>query len=122
MNIVLVVGLLITVLTGIPVLMQLRKHPPGLTVVFLAEMWERFSYYGMRAILIYYLTQHFLFDDRTATGQYGAYTSMIYLLPLIGGVVADRWLGMRKPCCWAGCCWSSGTSAWGWKARRRHSP
>jgi POT family proton-dependent oligopeptide transporter len=96
MNLVLIVGLLITVLTGIPVLMQLRKHPPGLTVVFLAEMWERFSYYGMRAILIYYLTQHFLFDDKTAQGQYGAYTSLIYLLPLVGGVVADRWLGMRK--------------------------
>jgi POT family proton-dependent oligopeptide transporter len=96
MNIVLIVGLAITVLTGLPVLMQMRRHPPGLTVVFLAEMWERFSYYGMRAILIYYLTQHFLFDDKTAQGQYGAYTSLIYLLPLVGGVVADRWLGMRK--------------------------
>ena len=96
MNIVLIVGLLITVLTGIPVLMQLRRHPPGLTVVFLAEMWERFSYYGMRAILIYYLTQHFLFDQETAQGQYGAYTSLVYLLPLLGGIVADRWLGMRK--------------------------
>jgi POT family proton-dependent oligopeptide transporter len=96
MNLVLLIGLLITVLTGIPVFMQMRKHPRGLFIVFLAEMWERFSYYGMRAILIYYLTQHFLFDDKTAQGQYGAYTSMVYLLPLIGGVVADRWLGMRK--------------------------
>jgi POT family proton-dependent oligopeptide transporter len=96
MNLVLAIGLAITLLTGIPVFLQMRKHPRGLIVVFLAEMWERFSYYGMRAILIYYLTQHFLFDDRTAQGQYGAYTSMVYLLPLIGGVVADRWLGMRK--------------------------
>ena len=96
MNLVLLIGLLITVATGIPVFLQMRKHPRGLFIVFLAEMWERFSYYGMRAILIYYLTQHFLFDDKTAQGQYGAYTSMVYLLPLIGGVVADRWLGMRK--------------------------
>jgi POT family proton-dependent oligopeptide transporter len=96
MNLVLLIGLAITVLTGIPVFLQMRKHPRGLFIVFLAEMWERFSYYGMRAILIYYLTQHFLFDDKTAQGQYGAYTSMVYLLPLIGGVIADRWLGMRK--------------------------
>ncbi len=96
MNLVLAIGLLITVLTGIPVALQMRKHPRGLIILFMTEMWERFSYYGMRAILIYYLTQHFLFDDKTAQGQYGAYTSMVYLLPLIGGVVADRWLGMRK--------------------------
>src|SRR5665213_2105074 len=59
-------------------------------------MWERFSYYGMRGILIFYLTQHFLYDDSYAQGQYGAYTSLVYLLPLIGGFVADRWLGTRK--------------------------
>ncbi len=59
-------------------------------------MWERFSYYGMRGLLIFYLTQHFLYDDSYAQGQYGAYTSLVYLLPLIGGFVADRWLGTRK--------------------------
>jgi POT family proton-dependent oligopeptide transporter len=94
--IVIIVGALITILTCIPVLVQLRTHPRGLFVLFFAEMWERFSYYGMRGLLIFYLTQHFLYDDRLAQGQYGAYTSLVYLLPLIGGFVADRWLGTRK--------------------------
>lgn len=97
MNIVLVIGVLITVVTGVPVLMQLRKnHPRGLIVLFFAEMWERFSYYGMRSILIFYLTQHLLFDDETANLQYGSYTALVYLLPLLGGLIADRWLGTRK--------------------------
>ena len=90
---VLVAGLIVTVLTMVPVLLQLRQHPRGLFILFFAEMWERFSYYGMRGLLIFYLTQHFLFDDAYAQGQYGAYTSLVYLLPLIGGFVADRWLG-----------------------------
>lgn len=90
-------GILITLITGFPVLMQLRKdHPRGLIVLFLAEMWERFSYYGMRSILIFYLTQHLLFDDTKANAQYGSYTALVYLLPLFGGVLADRWLGPRK--------------------------
>ena len=96
MNIVIVAGIVVTVLSSIPVLLQLRTHPRALFVLFFAEMWERFSYYGMRALLIYYLTQHFLFDDRTAAGQYGAYTTLTYLLPLVGGVLADRRLGTRK--------------------------
>ena len=97
MNIVLVLGLLVTLVTGIPVLIQLlRNHPRGLIILFFAEMWERFSYYGMRAILIFYLTQHFLFDDKFSNAQYGSYTSLVYLLPLIGGFLADKWLGTRK--------------------------
>jgi len=89
-------GLLITLVTAVPVFLQLRSHPRGLTVLFFAEMWERFSYYGMRGILIFYLTEHFLFDDQFAQGQYAAYTTLVYLLPLVGGFVADRWLGSRK--------------------------
>ena len=96
LNIVILAGILITVLTGVPVLMQMRNHPKGLFVCFFAEMWERFSYYGMRALLIFYLTQHFLFSDDQANAQYGAYTTLIYLLPLLGGLIADRWLGTRK--------------------------
>lgn len=97
MNIVVLLGIVITLATGIPVFMQLRKqHPRGLMILFFAEMWERFSYYGMRAILIFYLTQHLLFDDATAGAQYGSYTSLVYLLPLIGGLLADRYLGTRK--------------------------
>jgi proton-dependent oligopeptide transporter, POT family len=91
------IGLVVTLVTGIPVLIQLlRNHPRGLIILFFAEMWERFSYYGMRGILIFYLTQHLLFDDATAGAQYGSYTSLVYLLPLVGGLLADRFLGTRK--------------------------
>ncbi|HSG91554.1 MAG TPA: peptide MFS transporter [Pseudomonadales bacterium] len=72
------------------------SHPRGLYVLFFTELWERFSYYGMRAILIFYLTRHFLFDDEAAYLLYGSYVSLIYALPVIGGLVADRWLGARK--------------------------
>jgi len=97
MNIVVAVGILITLVTGIPVLIQLlRGHPRGLIICFLAEMWERFSYYGMRGLLIFYLTQHFLFDQKTASGHYGSYTSLVYIVPLLGGFLADRYLGTRK--------------------------
>ncbi|HZV84152.1 MAG TPA: oligopeptide:H+ symporter [Brevundimonas sp.] len=97
MNIVILLGLIITLATGIPVLMQiLKNHPRGLIILFFAEMWERFSYYGMRGILIFYLTQHFLFDDATAASTYGSYTSLVYLLPLVGGILADRYIGTRK--------------------------
>ena len=96
MDIVWLVGIAVTVATAVPVLLQLRGHPRGLFVLFFAEMWERFSYYGMRGLLIFYLTEQFLFDDRFSSGQYGAYTAMVYLLPLIGGFAADRLLGARK--------------------------
>jgi len=71
-------------------------HPRGLVTCFLTEMWERFSYYGMRALLIFYLTQHFLFSDEAAAGIYAAYISLVYITPVIGGVVADRYLGPSK--------------------------
>ncbi|MEW5688025.1 MAG: oligopeptide:H+ symporter [Pseudomonadota bacterium] len=97
MNLILILGIVVTLVTGAPVLIQLlRNHPRGLIILFFAEMWERFSYYGMRSILIFYLTQHLLFDQETAGNQYGSYTSLVYLLPLIGGLLADRWLGTRK--------------------------
>jgi POT family proton-dependent oligopeptide transporter len=96
LNVVVVAGIVVTILTGIPVLRQMRSHPRGLIILFFAEMWERFSYYGMRALLIFYLTQHFLFSDDEASGLYGSYTSLVYLLPLVGGVLADRYIGTRK--------------------------
>lgn len=71
-------------------------HPRGLVVLFLAEMWERFSYYGMRALLVLFLVQHFLMSDAEAAGAYAAYAALVYLLPIVGGVIADRWLGARK--------------------------
>ena len=97
MNIVIAAGILVTLVTGIPVVLQLLKgHPRGLIICFLAEMWERFSYYGMRGLLIFYLTQHFLFDPKVASGHYGSYTSLVYIVPLLGGFLADRYLGTRK--------------------------
>jgi len=95
-DIVIASGIVITVVTCIPVFTQMRRHPRGIHILFFTEMWERFSYYGMRAILVAYMTQHFLFDDDLAQGQYGAYTALVYLLPLIGGFVADKYLGTRK--------------------------
>ena len=71
-------------------------HPRGLFVLFFAEMWERFSYYGMRALLIFYLVQHWMYSDGQASVIYGAYTALVYITPVIGGYIADRWLGQRK--------------------------
>ena len=71
-------------------------HPRGLYVCFLTELWERFSFYGMRALLIFYLTEHFLFGDDKAFLIYGAYSAMVYVMPVIGGMLADRYLGSRK--------------------------
>ena len=90
------VGIGLPVLTMIPVVWQLARHPRGLFVLFFAEMWERFSFYGMRGLLIFYLTQHFLMDDEVANGQYASYNALVYLLPLVGGMLADRYLGTRK--------------------------
>ncbi|MBL8549495.1 MAG: MFS transporter [Hyphomonadaceae bacterium] len=95
-NIVTAVGIVITVATIIPVFLQMRNHPKGLHILFFTEMWERFSYYGMRGILLAYMTQHFLFGDQQGQGQYGAYTSLVYLMPLLGGFLADKYLGTRK--------------------------
>jgi proton-dependent oligopeptide transporter, POT family len=71
-------------------------HPKGLYILFLTEMWERFSFYGMRALLIFYLTKHFLFSDEVAVGIYGAYGGLVFAAPILGGAIADRWLGFRK--------------------------
>ena len=71
-------------------------HPKGLYMLFFAEMWERFSFYGMRALLIFYLTQHWLFNDSKSNLIYGAYLSLVYITPVLGGYLADRYLGQRK--------------------------
>ncbi len=71
-------------------------QPRGLTVLFLTNMWEQFSYYGMRALLVYYMTKELLFGQRHASLVYGAYTACAYFTPIIGGVLADRWLGKRR--------------------------
>jgi len=71
-------------------------HPKGLFVCFATEMWERFSYYGMRALLILYLTKHWEFTDATSYLIYGAYTSLVYIMPVFGGMLADQILGSKK--------------------------
>jgi POT family proton-dependent oligopeptide transporter len=70
-------------------------QPKGLTILFLTQMWEQFSYYGMRALLVYYMTRGLLFGQEKASLIYGAYTATVYLTPIFGGLVADRWLGRR---------------------------
>lgn len=71
-------------------------HPRQLARLFTTEMWERFGYYGMRALLTLYLAKHFLFSDQTTTALYGGFTALVYLTPLIGGLIADRYLGSKR--------------------------
>ncbi len=72
------------------------NHPRQLKRLFTTEMWERFGYYGMRAILTLYLVNHFLFSDTTSTGIYGGFTALVYLTPLVGGLIADQYLGSKR--------------------------
>lgn len=76
--------------------LKTSNHPPGLSYLFFTEMWERFSYYGMRAILVLYIVKHLEFSDRDAGQIYGAYTGLVYLTPLLGGYLADKYLGSRN--------------------------
>ncbi len=71
-------------------------QPRGLTVLFLTNMWEQFSYFGMRALLVYYMTTTMLFGQEKASSIYGFYTAFAYFTPIIGGTIADRWLGKRR--------------------------
>ncbi len=71
-------------------------QPRGLTILFLTQMWEMFSYYGMRTLLVYYMTRQLLFAQEKASFVYGIYTAMAYFTPILGGAIADRWLGKRN--------------------------
>lgn len=71
-------------------------HPRGLFVLFFTEMWERFSYYGMRALLVYYMIKHLTIVQDEASNIYGLYTGFVYLTPFFGGILADRWIGQRR--------------------------
>ena len=73
-----------------------KNHPKGLYVLFFTEMWERFSYYGMRAILTLYMINALFFDKAFTSSIYGYYTGLVYLTPLLGGYVADKYWGNRK--------------------------
>jgi POT family proton-dependent oligopeptide transporter len=71
-------------------------HPPGLTILFLTNMWEQFSYYGMRALLVYYMTKQLLLTQGHSSFIYGLYTACAYFTPLLGGIIADRALGKKR--------------------------
>lgn len=75
---------------------EFAGHPRGLFVLFFAEMWERFSFYGMRGLLVLYLTKHWLFGDGEANVVYATYGALVYITPVLGGYLADRYLGQRK--------------------------
>lgn len=77
-----------------------QSHPKGLYFIFVTGMSERFSYYGMRAIFTLYLINALMLDKELASAIYGNYTGLVYLTPLIGGYVADRYLGMRRSIFW----------------------
>lgn len=100
----------IFVLLWVPFIIYTNKntHPKALFVLFFAEMWERFSYYGMRALLTLYMAKVLFIDlaqnvaEVKAYGIYGSYTAMVYLFPVLGGLVADKLLGFRKTILWGG--------------------
>ena len=71
-------------------------QPRGLTILVLTEMWEIFSYYGMRSLLVYYMTKQLLIGQEKSSLIYGTYTALAYFTPIIGGVISDRWLGKRR--------------------------
>ncbi len=77
-------------------------HPKGLLYLFFAELWERFSFYGMKALLVLYMTKHLLYSDDMSFGIMAAYMSLVYVTPMIGGIIADRYIGYRKAVFWGG--------------------
>src|SRR6476620_10370656 len=88
---------------------ELFGHPKGVYVCFFTEMWERFSFYGMKALLLLYLLQHHRFGDKSGYDVLGAYGGLVYCFPVIGGVLADRYLGMRKAVIFGGLLLIAGT-------------
>ncbi len=85
-----------TITPALPASDDFLGHPKGVYVCFFTEMWERFSFYGMKALLLLYLTKYHLFSDTGGLNLLGAYGGLVYCLPVLGGLLADRWLGMRK--------------------------
>jgi POT family proton-dependent oligopeptide transporter len=94
-----------------------NKQPRALYVLFFAELWERFSFYGMRALLVLYMTKEFLFADERAYAVYGAYTSLVYTFPILGGYLADHVLGYRRSIVLGGVLMALGHFAMAFEAR-----
>ena len=92
-----VIGTLFSaIMIGVAYSINKTDQPKQLWLLFFTEMWERFSFYGMRALLILFLTNVLLYEDKEANMQYGSYNALVYTFPLIGGWIADRYLGFRK--------------------------
>ena len=91
-------------------------HPRGLTILFLTEMWEMFSFFGMRAILVYYMTKHLDMNQEYASLVYGAYAAFVYFTPVFGGMVADRWLGKARAVVIGGAAMALGHFMMSWEA------
>ncbi|HTQ04908.1 MAG TPA: peptide MFS transporter, partial [Polyangiaceae bacterium] len=95
--------------SGHPQKETLFGHPVGLFTLFFAEMWERFSYYGMRALLLFYMLKGFLhYGDQRAYTVYGSYTALVYMTPFFGGMLADRLLGQRRAVVFGGLLMAAG--------------
>lgn len=95
--IIIVIGAIFSgLMIGVTWFINRQHQPQALWMLFFTEMWERFSFYGMRALLILYMTNVLLFPDKEANLQYGAYNALVYTMPLIGGWIADKLLGFRK--------------------------
>jgi POT family proton-dependent oligopeptide transporter len=95
--IIIITGTLFSaVMIGVAWFINHKEHPQALWMLFFTEMWERFSFYGMRALLILFMTNVLLFKDVEANMRYGAYNALVYTMPLIGGYIADKFLGFRK--------------------------
>ncbi len=81
---------------GVVLRVNWKTHPEGLFTLFFSEMWERFSFYGMRALLVLYMTKALLYEDDRAYGVYGAYGALVYATPALGGLIADRLIGYQR--------------------------
>ncbi len=99
-----------------------KQHPKGLYVLFFTEMWERFSYYGMRAILSLYMINALMYDKAFTSSIYGYYTGLVYLTPLLGGYVADKYWGNRRSIIWGGIVMALGQFALSFSGFLYHPP
>ncbi|MCO6495170.1 MAG: peptide MFS transporter [Bacteroidetes bacterium] len=104
-SLMLIAWVAVAIWVGFVILLNRKIHPKALFALFMVELWERFSYYGMRALLVLYMTSEIIkggfgFTDAKAYGIYAAYGALVYLTPLIGGVLADKLMGFRKAIVW----------------------
>src|SRR5215203_4113552 len=82
--------------------LEMKGHPKQLYLLFFAEMWERFSFYGMKALLLAYMVTELKFDEPKGYAILGAYSGLVYTMPMFGGFIADRFLGYRKAVLYGG--------------------